>query len=275
MQTGMTQDLAAIREDAERLAKKLFKKKTKPQAKFVNQLLVCYLQAQDKDILVIHNPGGWGCTSIEHLIFWEASVVDGVKNTLNKLGYIWALWQYYRSGISSWDHLRDIPEQLRYFFTGKFFKAEILSAQLNFLCEHLPNLKILLLGVSQGAAFGNTVMKKIDQKQPVYSIELGMFFAHVKRRIITEQTLYLDNNGLVPDPVFNFNFKKSASAYITAPYRWLRYRLAGKPQKFTYCINVPGHEYRWDMPSVSKPIENFIIYKLGYKYKTNVEKSIL
>jgi hypothetical protein len=55
----------------------------------------------------------------------------------------------------------------------------------------------------------------------------------------------------------------------------LRYRLAGKPQKFTYCINVPGHEYRWDMPGVSAPIENFLNYKLGYKYKTNMEKSVL
>ncbi len=271
----MTQDSIAIREDAERLAKVIFKNKTQPQVKFVKHLLEYYQQTEGKDILIMHNPGGWGCTDIKNLIYWEASVVNGVKAILSKMGYDWALQQYFRSGTSRWNHLFDTPAQIRYFLTGNFFKAEILAAELDFLTEHLENLKILLLGVSQGAAFGNTVMQYIKQKPHIYSIELGMFFAQLKRRVITEYTLSLDSNGRIPDPVVHFNLKKTVKAYVTAPYRWFSYRLAGNPQKFTYCVNVPGHEYLWEYPDVSTPIENFLISKLGYKYKTDLEKSVL
>jgi hypothetical protein len=268
---NMTRDSITIRRDAEQLARKLFKN-NKSQVEFVNQLLGYYAQAEGKDVLIIHNPGGWGSTDTEHLIYWEASVVDGVKVALTKMERNWILLQHFRSGRKWWNHLRDTPGQIRYYLTGKFFKAKLLAAELNFLSEHVKNLDIFLLGVSHGAAFGNTVMEHTNNNTRIYSIELGTFFAHLPRRVITERTLALDGNGLVPDPVVHFNFKAGIKAYLTAPFRWISYRVAGKPVKFTYCINVPGHEYRWEYPNVGTPIEKFLATNLGYKYKTSLEK---
>ena len=268
---NMTEDYTAIREDAKRLAQKLFKTKPKPQITFINQLLDFYTQAKDKNVLIMHNPGGWGSTDIEHLIYWEASVVDGVKTTLNKMGCDWILLQYFRSGKNWWNHLWDTPGQIRYYLTGKFFRAELLAAELNFLSEHVKNLDIFLLGVSRGADFGNTVMEHTNNRG-IYSIELGTFFARLSRRVITERTLVLDGNGLVPDPIVHFNLLMGIKAYITAPFRWINYRMAGKPVKFTDCINVPGHEYQWEYPNVGAPIERFLETNLGYKNKTSLEK---
>jgi hypothetical protein len=248
----------AILEDARNLAGKYFPKETKQKAAFINRLLDDYTRVKDKDTLILHNPGGWGSTDIENLINWERSVVEGFKTTMMKMQRNWILLQYFRVGTTWYEHLQNSPEQFRYYLTGKFFKAELLAAELNFLTGHVKNLKIFLLGVSQGAAFGNTVMKYTGNNPNIYSIELGTFFVQMKRRIITERTLALDSNGMVPDPVAHFNIKPALKAYITAPYRWLKYRLAGKPEKFTYCVNVPGHEYQWEFPDVGAKIEKFL-----------------
>jgi hypothetical protein len=270
-QTGNTNadnEYNNIRIDAENLALHLFKSEAKQKAEFVNRLLDTYSQAKGKDILIIHNPGGSGSTDIEHLIYWERSVVEGIKTTLTAMGYTWALVQYFRSGNNWKTRLPDVWEQIRYHLTGKIFKAQVVAAEIDFLSKQFNNLKIIQLGVSQGAAFGNSVMRHLGLKPHVYSIELGIFFAQLNRRVVTENTLAIDNNGLVTDPIVHFSFKRSAKAYITAPYRWLKSNMSGKPVKFTYCINVPGHEYLWENPHVGAVIEKFLNNKLGFKSNT-------
>lgn len=254
----------SLLEDAHALARHFFPKNKKQKAAFINRLIDSYNTAKETDTLIMHNPGGWGFTDIENLIFWERSVVEGLKNTLTKMGRNWVLLQYYRAGPKCSRYFLNGPEQFRYYITGKFFKAELLAAELNFLTGHINNLKIFLLGVSQGAAFGNTVMMHVGNNPNVFSIELGTFFVHMKRRVLTGRTLALDNNGMMSDPVSDFHLGPAVKAYVTAPYRWLKYRLAGKPEKFTYCINVPGHEYQWEFPEVGAKIESFIAAKLGY-----------
>ncbi len=256
--------------DAQTLAQRLLGTSHNKKADFVNRVLSNYAAVRDKDILIMHNPGGWGFTDIENLIDWERSIVEGVKQTISNTGCSWVFLQYFRSGSKWWNRCLNIPEQVRYYLTGRFIKAELLAAELNYLTEHNSKLKIFLLGVSQGAAFGNTVMKHTGNNQRVFSIELGTFFAYLRRRNITERTLVLDSNGLVPDPIVHFKLWPGVKSYVTAPFRWVRFRMQGKPAKFTYCINVPGHEYEWQNPNVGAPIEKFILTNLGYKY--NPEK---
>ncbi|MBN1367529.1 MAG: hypothetical protein JW967_06365 [Dehalococcoidales bacterium] len=264
--TRIVKEDAVILEDARTLARRFFPRETKQKEAFINRLVENYVAAKDKDTLIMHNPGGWGCTDIENLIDWERSVVEGFKAALTKMQRNWILLQYFRAGSKWYEHLMNFPEQLRYYISGKFFRAELLAAELNFLTGHINNLKIFLLGVSQGAAFGNTVMAYAGNNPNVFSIELGTFFVHMKRRVITNRTLAMDSNGLMPDPVSSFRIKPALKAYSTAPYRWLKYRLTGKPEKFTYCINVPGHEYQWEFPNVGTKIGNFLAASLGYKY---------
>ena len=268
----MTEDYRLWREEAYLLAQQLLGNKPRKCTTFTNKLLDICIRAQGKDFLLIHNPGGWGSTDLEHLLNWERSVVEGIRATIERQGHSWLFIQYFRCGRSQWAHMRDMKEQTRFFFTGKIFKAEVMAAELKFITQHLNNLKILLIGASHGAAFSNTVMRQLGELHQIYSIELGMFFSQMPRRVVTERTLAIDSNGHMPDPVVLRNLKATSKTYITAPYRWLKYWLEGNPVKFSYCINVPGHEYDWSYPAVQQKIVEFL--RANFGTKNNLENSL-
>jgi hypothetical protein len=46
--------------------------------------------------------------------------------------------------------------------------------------------------------------------------------------------------------------------------------LQGQPKKFSYCINVPGHEYNWEYPEVQRQIEDFLNLNFGTKNNAEV-----
>ena len=61
-----------------------------------------YSAARNKDVLVIHSPGGWGNARWEDIQGWEKSIVTGVTATLEKLGYSQTIKGYLRSGDALW-----------------------------------------------------------------------------------------------------------------------------------------------------------------------------
>lgn len=222
-----------------------------------------YRQAEGKQFLIIHNPGGWGNAPLEQLLYWERSVVDGVGETMDRLGHSFALVQHFRSGLGYARIFMEIRKEAIFFFHGRSHAAKTLAAGLKLLNRHLPNLTFLLVGASQGAAFGNAVMRELDGNTPVYSIELGTFFPHVPRRILTERTLAIDCNGLLPDPMFKFNFWAGAEAYYRAVFEWYRYLSQGERRKFVECIHNRGHEYFWEYEAVHGGIQRFMKDKFG------------
>lgn len=260
----------ALQEEARHLAQQLFGNKIKKCTDFTNELLDICTGAQSKDFLLIHNPGGWGSTHLEDCLKWERSVVEGVSAVIEQLGYTWLPTQHLRSGSSWWAHLKELKDEARFFFQGKSSKARELAAKLRFVTQRISNLKVILIGASQGAAFSNAVMRQIGELHQVYSIELGIFFPHMSRRVVAERTLAIDSNGLMPDPMAHRNLKAGFKAYITAPFRWIKYRLQGKPEKFTYCINAPGHNYSWEYPEVQQKIINFLTANFGAKNNLEV-----
>ncbi len=262
-QLKMTDEDIAWREEANHLARQLFGNNIKKCASFTNRLLDICTRAQGKDFLLIHNPGGWGGTPLEHLLKWERSIVDGVCASIERLGYSWLLIQYFRGGSSWWAHMRSLKEEARFFLKGKSSKAGVMAAELKFIIQHTNNLKVILIAASQGAAFSNAIMRQPGELSQVYSIELGLFFVHMSRRVVTERTLAIDGNGIMPDPMAHRNLRVGFKAYITAPYRWIKYRLQGKPEKFTYCINAPGHDYNWEYPEVRRRIIDFLETNFG------------
>jgi len=263
----MSKNDQALKEEINNLAQRLFRDEGRSRASFTDRLWDTYNSARGKDFLLVHNPGGWGSTPLEGLLKWERSVVDGVTATVEQLGYSLVLTQYFRSGSSWRSHMRDVIKEARFFFSGKCDTAGVMATELRFIAEHISNLNVILIGASQGAAFGNAVMQELGELPQVYSIELGLFFPHMSRRVITDRTLAIDSNGVMPDPMSHRNLWAGFKAYITAPYRWIKYRLQGKPQKFTYCINAPGHDYSWQYPEVRQRITDFLTDTFGTKSK--------
>jgi len=262
----------ALTKEASNLAQQLFGNNTKKCSSVINRLVDICTQAQGKDLLLIHNPGGWGGTPLENCLDWERSIVEGATTTLEQLGCNCLFTQYFRGGRSWWSHLRNLREQTVFFFGGQSEQVRVMASELRFITRYLDHLKVIMVGISQGAAFSNAVMRELGNLHQMYSIELGIFFAHMSRRVVTERTLAIDSNGLVPDPVANRNLKAGFKAYITAPSRWIKYRLQGKPETFSYCINVPGHDYRWEYPEVKQKIIDFL--KTNFGIKSNLEAGI-
>jgi len=258
----MTDVVLALREEALRLGRQLFGNDSGAGTRFADRLIEIYTRARDKDFLLIYNPGGWGNSPLEYCLHWERSVVAGISATLEKLGYNFLLSQHFRSGSGWREHLRDMKEHLR-FFTSR---GKVLAAEVEFLVQNIKDLKVILIGVSHGAAFSNAVMQKISELQRVYSIELGVFFFHRPRRVVTERTLAIDHNGLKPDAVIEGNVLAMLRTLPAALFRWIKYRLEGKPVRFSHCIKLSGHEYNWEYPRVSQQIGDFLDVNFGTKY---------
>lgn len=250
-----------LQKEARHLAQKFFGNETEKCASFTNRLLDICARAQGKDLLLIRNPGGWGSTGLDHCFQWERSIVTGISATIEKLGYTSLLIHYLRTGKGWREKMQEVKAQFQ-FFT---FKARLMAAELEFLTRHINNLKVILIGVSQGAAFGNAVMQCLPGLGQVYSIEFGMPFFHISRRVITERTLVIDSNGLMLDAIVHGNLIGGFKAYLIGPFRWLKYQLQGRPVRFAQCINPPGHEYYWSYPKVQQQIEDFLQIKLGTK----------
>ncbi len=249
------------------LAEKLYPL-SKSKNEMARQVLAdYYLKALTAEILVVHRPGGWGNTSWDGVQDWEKSIVTGVTSSLERFGYNIAMVQYFRSGDGIWRHIRDLPRQMRFFITGSNHKADAMKEKLTFILRKLPDLRIVLVGASQGAAFNNAVMIRIPEavKDRIYSLELGTFFPYMKHRQLSSQNLAIDSNGLMPDPMCQRNLRAGFKAYFSAFYRWFRHKLRGENVKFTNCINTPGHEYKWEYEAVNVPIVNFLSEKLGVK----------
>ncbi|MBN2238381.1 MAG: hypothetical protein JW712_01295 [Dehalococcoidales bacterium] len=252
-------DNSLIEEEISQLSFTLFGNDITRRVGFEGRLMDMYEKAENNHFLLIHNPGGWGSTRVENLLQWERSIIIGVDSTIKKLGYSGMLVQYFRSKTGIQAVMKDIREQMRFFA----FKAKVMAAELKFLTHHMENLKIVLIGVSQGAAFSNSVQQHLNGEDRVFSIEIGTPFFYKSKRVITERTLTLDNNGLMPDSLMEWNVPVILKTYFSAPFRWTKYKLQGKNVKFTYCINVPGHDYNWDYPEVQSKIEDFLKVQFG------------
>jgi len=259
----MTTDAVTLQEEINSLAQQFFGSAAEKHGHFVNWLQDTFASTWGKEFLLIHNPGGWGSTRLEHCLDWERSIVTGVSDTMDRLGRRWALVQYFRSGNTAWQHIREAREELVFFFGGKYFQAKVMAACLRFLTQQIRNLRIILVGASQGAAFSNAVMRELGDFPQVYSIELGIFFPHMSRRVITERTLAIDSNGLMPDSMAHRDLRVAFPAYAAGLFRWCQYWFQGKPTEFARCTNLPGHEYRWEYPEVRHRIEDFLAANFG------------
>lgn len=251
---------SCLKEEAYSLAKQLFKDDQRARV-FAIQLFDVCVKARGKDFLIVHNPGGWGNAHLEQCLEWERSIVYGIKSVIEEMGYSFLLTQYLRSGKGWLEQIRDLREQFRFFAS----KAKIMTAWLRFIFTYVSNINTILIGVSQGAAFGSAVMRQLGELYPVYSIEIGFPFQYKSWRKTTERTVAIDSNGLRPDVLVQGNLVVGARILLAAPFKWLWYHLRGTPLPLALCINAPGHEYSWDNPMIQRRIRDFLEVNFGCK----------
>jgi len=247
----------SVTEDATKLAIELFGEGLEEYDDFVNQLLGTYLEAKDKDFVILFNSGGWGWNLVEASPGWW-TIFAGIETELNSSGYTSLLLTHQRTVDSLQGRLDEIVE----IFSGYSTKSEDLACRVEFLTAHIPDLRVILAGESTGAIISDQTMNILADNPDVYSIQTGPPFWH--DNIMLDRTLVMTDNGLSPDAYSQGDFPTMIRANLRALFGLdtpndksgtiLRYILA------------PGHEYWWEYPEVYSEITTFLFTNFGTKY---------
>ena len=247
----------SVADDATKLAQELFGDYQEKCNDFVSQLLAAYVEAQDKDVVVIFNSGGWGWSFLENSPGW-CSIFTGIESELENLGYSSLMLDYRRTG----ETLRGVIDEFVEVITAYPSKAENLACRVEFLTTHIPDLKVIVTGESNGTVVSDSAMNILRDNPQVYSIQTGPPFWH--QNVMLERTLVLDSNGMTRDSFSQGDIPAILWASLKA--------LLGisppeeeDPGRIIYFFRAPGHDYRWQYPSVYSQITNFLEHNFGFK----------
>ena len=239
----------SVAEDAVRLATELFGDSQEKCDSFVNQLLATYSKAEDKDFIILFNPGGWGWNPVEHSPEWW-SISTGVKSELDSSGYASLVLNYQRTLDTLRGHLNELVEMM----TGYSSKAKDLACRVEFLTSHNADLKIILAGESNGAIICDRAMSILEDNPQVYSIQTGPPFWH--KNAVLDRTLVLTDNGIIPDSFSQGDFPTMIWANLKSVLGLSKSEdSSGKILRY---VEAPGHQYRWQYPEVYSQIRNFL-----------------
>ncbi len=248
----------SVVEDATRLATELFEDSREKSEDFVKQLLATYLEAKDKDFIIFFNSGGWGWTSPEASPEWQR-IFTGIQSELNGSGYTSLLLGHQRTTASLRGHIDEIVEMITLYPS----KAKDLARRVEFLTNHVPGLKVIIAGESNGTVISDRAMNILEGNPQVYSIQTGPPFWH--KSIMLDRTLVLTSNGIVPDSFGQGDLLTMFSSNLETLFGFSqREDDSGKILRY---IGAPGHSYRWQYPEVYSQITSFLDKNFGIKWR--------
>ncbi len=246
----------SVTEDATKLATELFGDAQEKYDDFVNQLLGAYAEAEDKDFVIVFNPGGWGWSLVEASPGWW-SIFTGLESELNNSGYTSLLLNYRRTVDTLQGRLDEIVEMINSYSS----KSKELAYRVEFLTSHIPNLRVIITGESNGTVISDQAMNILADNPQVYSIQTGPPFWY--DNVMLDRTLVMTDNGRTPDSFSRGEFSTMIRASLRA--------LFGLPQPenqsgtIFYYVRAPGHDYWWQYPGVYSQIADFLDKNFGIK----------
>ncbi len=247
----------SVADDATKLATELFGDYQEKHDDFVSQLLAAYVEAKDKDFVVFFNPGGWGWNFVENSPGWY-SISNGIKSELENLGYASLMLDYRRTG----ETLRGVIDEFVEVITNYPSKSENLACRMEFLTAHIPDLKVIVTGESNGTVISDSAMNILRDNPQVYSIQTGPPFWH--QNVMRDRTLVLNYNGITPDSFSQGDIPAILWASLKALVG-LSPAEEEDPGRILYFFRAPGHDYCWQYPGVYSQISNFLEHNFGFK----------
>ena len=224
-----------------------------PVTGYSNQKLQEILSAaEDKDVIIIFNSGGWGDTPFEKADDF-APVIKEVQGNLSEWGYDSVVIPYQRTKTGFFGRLAGMKD----FLSGFNYSSENLSKTVEFISENMPDKKIVVAGLSSGGGLTSETMEKIPKEnRSVFAIAAGApFFT----KHSNANTLLLTNEG--EDILSKDDFKLFFYA-VRAPFRWLAMNISGERISLAQCFDVPGHKYYWSSKEVNSQITSFLAKEL-------------
>ncbi len=234
-------------EDAARLATELFGNDQEKCHDFISQLLATYLVAKDKDVVIIFHSGGFGWTLIEETPEGQG-FATGIESELTNSGYSALLLNYFRTAETLNGCLGEIMAEAGLYPS----KAKDLALRVEFLTSHIPGIKVILAGQSNGAGICERVMRILKYNQQVYSIQLGPPFWN--NCLALDRSLVLRSNGMVPDSFSQGDIFAIIRANLEAMFGISQ----DNSGHILLYIGAPGHDYRWEYETVRSQITDFL-----------------
>jgi len=233
-------------DSANRLAKKAVGSQRQRLKAYADELLVTYIAAREKDVVIFFNSGGMGWNLTKDTPGWE-SILNGIKSQLEKLGYHPLVLNYRRTGSG-------LASSIKEFFEAAYrypHKAKDLARRVEFLIDNLPARKVIIAGESTGTVFSDRVMRILRDKQNLFSIQTGMPFWH--KPVVRERTLSMNSNGSYVDTFSDGKVR----AILWATFKsWMGRK--NKPGTILSWLKAPGHDHSWQYPGVSSAVIKFL-----------------
>jgi hypothetical protein len=246
----------SVIDDAVALSSNLVGNSQEKIQNLVDQLLGVYLEAKDKDVVVFFNSGGWGWNLTKNTPGW-ASILDGIKTQLDKLGYQSLILNYRRTSAGLSGCIQEFFEAV----TRYPHKAWDLAQQVEFLTDHFPNLRIIVAGESTGTVISDKAMAILRNKSQVYSIQTGTPFWY--KPLPMDRTLLMNSNGRCVDTFSYGNIPAMVWATVKG---WLGMSSPDdNPGDILSWLKAPGHDYSWQYPGVCTAVVNFLDKNFGQK----------
>jgi hypothetical protein len=246
----------SVIDDAVALAAELVGDSQEKLQNLVDQLLAAYIEVKDIDVVVLFNSGGWGWNLTEQTPGW-ASILDGIKTQLDKLGYQSLVLNYRRTSTGIKGCIKEFLEAA----TKYPRKAVDFARQVEFLTDHIPDLKIIVAGESTGTVISDKAMDILKDKPQVYSIQTGTPFWY--KPVPMDRTLLMNSNGRGID-TFSYG---NVPAMIWATVKgWLGMTSPDdNPGDILSWLKAPGHDYSWQYPGVCTAVVDFLDKNFGEK----------
>ncbi|UZE93423.1 MAG: hypothetical protein ACKKMV_00740 [Candidatus Nealsonbacteria bacterium] len=207
--------------------------------------------ASPDKVIIVFNSGGWGNTPLEKAKDFYP-IIEGIEKTLNDLGYKSIIVPYRRTE----DSFLGKVEGIREFLTSFKNQSTKLTHEIEYFQECNPDSKIVIAGLSSGAAFVDKVMEKISEKEikNVFAIEAGIPFW--EKALNSENVLLLDNEGR--DSLSKKEIKTLFFSLFEAPFKLVLAKISGGNLPFSHAFRVPGHDYFWNSSSTGSKIATFL-----------------
>jgi hypothetical protein len=252
---------SSILQDARSLATELYGQNSGAELYF-QQLISAYKSSEDKNVLIIFNPGGWGTKSLEESSDWM-SIINGMQKELGSAGFKVVALNYQRTT----NDLRGQIHELEEIISGYYSKSNDLSKRVEFLTQHIRELKVILAGESTGTMICDSTMNLLKDNERVFSIQTGSPFW--QKNTIRDRTIVVNDNGVIPDTF-------SRGDFFTVIKSSLQSLLGNKqPEdqgKILNVLSAPGHEYWWQNPKVFSQIGYFLEEYFGVQSKLQDNK---
>jgi hypothetical protein len=211
--------------------------------------------AQDSDIIILFNSGGWGDVPFEKADDF-APIIEKMQQTLDQWGYSTVVVPYVRTKDDLLGRMAGLKELSNNFKNSSNDLADKVEAINN----AFPDKKIIITGLSIGGAFVTKTYQNISEevKDSVYTIAIGTpFWAD---NFESSNIIQVDNEG--KDSLVGGQVSPLFFSLIESPFKWLKANINGENLSLSRAFQAPGHNYSWQSPEVGPKIISFLSDKL-------------